>query len=98
MVCKKVEVRIYRYGVHVAGPSYKEVCMGTTGHAEACNVNFDPSVISFLMNCWPLSLLPLFDPTQLNRQGSDIGTQYRSGIYYHQCSAAKKKRSHYIKT
>jgi len=81
-------------GGHVAHPSYKEVCTGTTGHAEACNITYDPSVISFD------ELLAAFftahDPTQLNRQGNDIGTQYRSGIYYHN-EEQKEKAEYYIK-
>lgn len=65
---------------HVKNPSYKEVCTGLTGHAEAAEIVYDPSVITFD------ELLEVFwkthDPTTLNRQGADVGTQYRSGIYY----------------
>lgn len=66
---------------HVANPSYKEVCTGLTGHAEAVKIVYDPAVISTrdILNVF----FAIHDPTTLNRQGADVGTQYRSGIYYH---------------
>lgn len=68
-------------GGKVKNPTYKEVCSGLTGHAECLQIIYDPSVISFE------ELLEVFwkthDPTTLNRQGNDVGTQYRSVIFYH---------------
>ncbi|AIC16075.1 peptide-methionine (S)-S-oxide reductase MsrA [Nitrososphaera viennensis] len=68
-------------GGKVENPSYDDVCTGRTGHAEAAQIEFDPVVISFE------KLLDVFwhthDPTTLNRQGNDVGTQYRSAIFYH---------------
>lgn len=79
---KGVEAVVSGYiGGKTVNPTYKEICQGDTGHAEAIRINFDANVISFG------ELLELFfathDPTTLNRQGNDVGTQYRSEIFYH---------------
>jgi peptide-methionine (S)-S-oxide reductase len=78
-------------GGHVANPSYREVCTGKTGHAESVRLEYDPDLISYE------ELLEVFwdihDPTSSNRQGPDIGSQYRSVIFYHdedQRKSAKK--------
>lgn len=74
-------------GGQKANPTYKQICTGTTGHAEAVQVTFDPAKVSYA------NLLGVFwrshDPTQLNRQGADVGTQYRSAIFAH--NDAQKK-------
>lgn len=68
-------------GGHVPHPTYEQVCTGKTGHAEVAQITFDPDVVSFA------EILDVFwrthDPTTLNRQGADRGTQYRSAIFYH---------------
>ena len=78
-------------GGTVDNPTYEEVCRGTTGHAEVCQITYDPAIITYQ------ELLTVFwqthDPTTLNRQGPDAGTQYRSVIFYHderQKEAAEK--------
>ena len=79
-------------GGKVANPSYQQVCTGTTGHAEVVQVTFDPAQVGFK------DILDVFftvhDPTTLNCQGNDVGTQYRSAIFYHspeQKAAAEQK-------
>src|ERR671912_1174460 len=81
-------------GGHVKNPTYKEVCTGETGHAECVQVQYEPSKISYD------ELLEVFwqvhDPTTLNRQGADVGTQYRSAIFYHNANQ-KEKAEYYTK-
>ena len=79
-------------GGSIKNPSYKEICTGRTGHAEVAQITYDPEVISFK------ELLEVFwqthDPTTLNRQGNDVGTQYRSAIFYHN-DEQKRTAEHY---
>ena len=81
-------------GGTVADPSYEEVCTGKTGHAECTQIAYDPSIVSYD------ELLEIFwkthDPTTLNRQGNDVGTQYRSVIFYHN-NDQKEKAEYYKK-
>lgn len=80
-------------GGRVANPSYERVCSGTTGHAEVCQVTYDPAKVSYdqlLEAFWTMH-----DPTQMNRQGPDVGSQYRSVIFTHtpeQDTAARQSR------
>jgi peptide-methionine (S)-S-oxide reductase len=68
-------------GGHVHNPSYQQVCTGMTGHAEVVQIRYNPQEVSFrdLLNVF----FTIHDPTTLNRQGNDVGTQYRSAIFYH---------------
>jgi len=80
-------------GGKVGDPTYKQICTGTTGHAEVIQITYDPEVVTFD------SLLEVFfmthDPTQLNRQGADVGTQYRSVVFWH--DDEQKQRTEYYK-
>lgn len=79
-------------GGTIKNPAYREVCTGRTGHAEGIKIHFDPEIVSFA------TLLYVFfsthDPTTLNRQGNDVGTQYRSAIFY--TTEAQKQEAHEI--
>jgi peptide-methionine (S)-S-oxide reductase len=76
-----IDTQVGYTGGQTETPTYKEVCSGKSGHAEAIEITFDPSVITYK------ELITLFwrvhDPTQVNRQGPDVGTQYRSAVFYH---------------
>ncbi len=91
---KGVEQVVSGYtGGFVPNPTYEQVCTGRTGHAEVARLTYDPSVVTFP------ELLEIFwlthDPTTLNRQGNDIGTQYRSAVFYH--DAEQKEQAEFYK-
>src|SRR5215211_1680474 len=80
--CKGVDTVVSGYcGGFVPDPTYYQVCEGTTGHAEVVQLTFNPQIIAFkeILNVF----FTIHDPTTLNRQGNDVGPQYRSAIYYH---------------
>lgn len=83
-----VETAVGYEGGHVAEPTYEQVCTGTTGHAEVCQVTFDPGKVSYER------LLDIFwdihDPTQVNRQGPDVGPQYRTVVFTHSPEQVEK--------
>lgn len=80
-------------GGHTENPTYRDVCSKATGHAEVVEVHYDPSVVSF--SALVEKFFDMHDPTQLNRQGPDVGDQYRSAIFYH--NDAQKKVATEIK-
>lgn len=77
---------------HTSAPTYEDVCTGETGHAEVVRVTYDPAQVSYgeLLDV----LFTVHDPTTLNRQGNDVGTQYRSGIYIHNAEQDQIAREH----
>ena len=77
-------------GGHIDNPTYKQICTGTTGHAEVAQIEFDSDIIKFdqILNVF----WQAHDPTTLNRQGNDVSTQYRSVIFYHNEQIKKRRQ------
>lgn len=87
------QTRVGYSGGHTKNPTYKEVCKDTTGHAEAVEVEYDPNIITY--ETLVMTFFDNHNPTTKNRQGPDIGSQYRSIIFYH--SPEEEKIAHKIK-
>jgi peptide-methionine (S)-S-oxide reductase len=85
-----VDTAVGYEGGHVDAPTYEQVCSGTTGHVEVCQVTFDPSKVSY--EDLVTKYFEIHDPTQLNRQGLDVGYQYRSVIFTHSDEQAEIAR------
>jgi peptide-methionine (S)-S-oxide reductase len=85
-----VDTAVGYEGGHVDNPTYEQVCAGTTGHTEVCEVSFDPGAVSF--EALVRKYLEIHDPTQLNRQGPDVGYQYRSVVFAHSDEQAELAR------
>jgi peptide-methionine (S)-S-oxide reductase len=85
-----IETAVGYEGGHVDNPSYEQVCSGTTGHVEVCQVTFDPAKVGY--EDLVAKFFELHDPTQLNRQGPDVGYQYRSVIFTHSDQQAEIAR------
>jgi peptide-methionine (S)-S-oxide reductase len=87
-----VDTAVGYEGGHVENPTYEQVCTGTTGHTEVCQVIFDPDVVSY-EDLVAKYLLEIHDPTQRNRQGPDVGFQYRSVVFAHSDEQAEVVRN-----
>jgi peptide-methionine (S)-S-oxide reductase len=86
-----LDVAVGYEGGHTPNPTYKQVCTDATGHAEVVEIDFDPAKVSY--EAIVQAFWKLHDPTQVNRQGPDYGTQYRSAIFYHSPEQEKAARA-----